>query len=84
VNEWYNNTLRSRLDDKLRGAIIIVMQRLHIHDLTGSLLQGSEDWVVLTSPTIAEVEERIQIGEDQSYGQKIETVEKTVSCPFPA
>jgi hypothetical protein len=29
VNEWYSNTLLSRLDQKREGAIIIVTQRLH-------------------------------------------------------
>jgi hypothetical protein len=29
-NEWYKNTLLSRLDDKRTGAIIIVMQRVHM------------------------------------------------------
>ena len=47
VNQWYFNTLLSRLDDKKNGAIIIVMQRLHLNDLTGVLLQGSEEWTVL-------------------------------------
>jgi hypothetical protein len=38
----YDNTLLSRLDDKRTGAIIVVMQRLHLNDLTGKLLQGSD------------------------------------------
>jgi hypothetical protein len=29
VNEWYDNTLLSRLNNKRTGCIIIVMQRLH-------------------------------------------------------
>lgn len=33
VNEWYDNTLRSRLNSQETGAIIIVMQRLHADDL---------------------------------------------------
>src|SRR5262249_2049650 len=28
--QWYENTLLSRLDDKVRGAIVVVMQRLHL------------------------------------------------------
>jgi hypothetical protein len=35
VNAWFKNTLYSRLDDKQKGAIIIVMQRLHDDDLCG-------------------------------------------------
>jgi len=29
VNDWYNNTLLSRLNDKRKGCIIILIQRLH-------------------------------------------------------
>jgi hypothetical protein len=47
VNNWYKNTLVSRLDDVQAGAIIVVMQRLHDDDLTGSLLRSSEKWVQL-------------------------------------
>jgi hypothetical protein len=39
VNSWYNNTLLSRLDNKQTGAIVIVMQRVHIDDLTASSLK---------------------------------------------
>jgi hypothetical protein len=34
-NEWFDSTLFSRLDDKERGSIILVMQRLHEDDLSG-------------------------------------------------
>ena len=44
VNNWFSNTLLSRLDDKRTGAIIVVMQRLHTDDLTGTLLRSSNDW----------------------------------------
>jgi len=29
ANEWYDHTLYSRLNDKLSGAIVLVMHRLH-------------------------------------------------------
>jgi hypothetical protein len=32
VNEWFINTLLSRLDDKRTGAIVVVMQRVHMDD----------------------------------------------------
>ena len=54
VNEWFANTLLSRLDSKLEGVIIVVMQRVHMHDLTGFLLHQSDDWEVLSLPAIAE------------------------------
>ena len=37
--QWYSNTLLSRLDDKVNGVIILVMQRLHVDDLAGYLMQ---------------------------------------------
>ena len=29
ANEWYDHTLYSRLNDKLSGAIVLIMHRLH-------------------------------------------------------
>jgi len=63
VNTWFKNTLYSRLDGKRKGAIIIVMQRLHDDDLCGFLLKGSHDWVVLNLPAIALKDEPIPIGD---------------------
>lgn len=57
VNDWYDNTLSSRLDNKKEGVIIVVMQRLHIDDLTGHLLK-QDGWVVLSLPAIAEKNEK--------------------------
>jgi predicted phage terminase large subunit-like protein len=62
VNNWYANTLVSRLDDKVAGAIVVVMQRLHVDDLTGMLLRSGEEWTVLNLPAIAEVEQKVPIG----------------------
>src|SRR5438477_3880063 len=59
-NEWYDHTLYSRLNDKRRGAIVIVMQRLHEDDLVGHVL-GQEEWDILRFPAIAEENERYQI-----------------------
>jgi predicted phage terminase large subunit-like protein len=64
VNDWFNDTLLSRLNDKRTGVIVVVTQRLHVHDLVGALLDGPEKWTVLNLPAIAEQEERIEIGEN--------------------
>jgi len=61
VLDWYSNTLLSRLNDKTRGAIVIVMQRLHEDDLVGHLLETG-NWEHLCLPAIAEVAEEIPIG----------------------
>jgi predicted phage terminase large subunit-like protein len=57
VNEWYDNTLLSRLNNKETGIIIIVMHRLHENDLIGYLLGRGEKWEVLSFPAIAERDE---------------------------
>jgi predicted phage terminase large subunit-like protein len=62
ANAWFSNTLLSRLDDKRTGAIVIVMQRVHMDDLTGFVLGQGGDWTVLTLPAIAEEDETIRIG----------------------
>jgi hypothetical protein len=54
ANEWFNNTLLSRQDDKRTAAIIVVMQRLHMDDLTGFLRSQSDEWEVLNLPAIAD------------------------------
>ena len=61
ANQWFMNTLLSRLDDKRTGAIVVVMQRVHIDDLTGFLLAQSDEWDVLSLPAIAESEEAIPL-----------------------
>ena len=65
LNQWFTNTLLSRLDNKATGVIILVMQRVHLHDLTGFLVENSNDWTVLSLPAIAESDEKIAIGNGQ-------------------
>jgi len=60
VNNWYDGTLLSRLNDKTNGCIIIIMQRLHQDDLVGHVL-GQEDWEVVSFPAIAENDEEYLI-----------------------
>lgn len=61
VNEWYDNSLLSRLNSKENGVIIIVMQRLHQDDLVGHVLDRGEQWEVLSFPAIAEVYEKYTV-----------------------
>ena len=60
VNEWYDNTLRSRLNKQEEGAIIIIMQRLHADDLVAHV-QETERWTVLSFSAIAEEDEYYKI-----------------------
>jgi predicted phage terminase large subunit-like protein len=56
-NQWHDHTLRSRLNDKQKGCIILIMQRLHEDDLVGHVL-SQEDWEVVRLPAIAEEDEK--------------------------
>ncbi|MCB2077406.1 MAG: phage terminase large subunit [Novosphingobium sp.] len=53
VQDFFGNTLLSRLNDKRTGAIIAIQQRLHEDDLAGHLLQLG-GFVHLNLPAIAE------------------------------
>jgi hypothetical protein len=70
ANEWFKNTLVSRLDDKRTGAILIVMQRVHLDDLTGFVQSLSNDWTVLSLPAIAEIDEDIPIARTEVYRRR--------------
>ena len=63
VNEWYQHTMLSRLDDPQNGTIILIMQRVHENDLTGYLLENSTDWVHIKIPQIAITDERWPVGD---------------------
>lgn len=67
--QWYRETLVTRLDDKRNDCIILVMQRLHVDDLAGQLLE-SEDWVHLNLPAIATHDEAIEIGDGITHHRK--------------
>jgi predicted phage terminase large subunit-like protein len=70
ANGWFTNTLLSRLDDKRTGAIVVVMQRVHMDDLCGFLLGQSDDWEVLSLPAIAERDEEAPVWGGRTYLRK--------------
>ena len=45
LKQWYDGTLYSRLDSKVDDVIILVMQRLHVDDLVGHVLE-QEEWCI--------------------------------------
>lgn len=58
-NEFFDQTLRTRLSDQITGAFIVVMQRLDYQDLTGHLLdKKTDEWTQLKIPMEAEEDER--------------------------
>ena len=69
TNDWYDNTLVSRLNHKLTGCIMIVMQRLHEDDLVGHVLDTERrqaidiepKWNVVRFPAIAEEDEHYEV-----------------------
>jgi predicted phage terminase large subunit-like protein len=70
LKDWYANTLLSRLDDKVEGSIIIVMQRLHPDDLVGHLLdQGG--WKHLNLPAIAEEEMIVSLSTTRRHRRRV-------------
>jgi hypothetical protein len=74
ANQWFNSTLMSRLDDKRTGAIVIVMQRLHVDDLTGFVRSLADDWTVLSLPAIATVDEEIPLSATEAHLRRISDV----------
>ncbi len=71
VNRYYRETLTPRLNSKLHGAIIIVMQRLHADDLAGFQLRENPDrWTHLKLPAINDADRLIQLGGGRTYNWK--------------
>ena len=60
VNDWFDRTLLTRLNNKQRDGILIVMQRLHAEDLAGHV-RTRDQWQALTIPAIAPADERVQL-----------------------
>lgn len=48
VVDYFNNTLKSRLNNQSKTPIILIMQRLGLEDLTGYLLENEpDDWDII-------------------------------------
>lgn len=71
VNERYNSTIRSRVNDR-ETPIIVIMQRLHEEDLSGFLLNGGsgEKWEHLCLPALNELNE--PLWEDKHSFEELE------------
>ena len=57
LNKWFDAEVIQRLNNKTKGAVIVVMQRPHHDDLCGHLLAGEQPWVHLNLPAIATADE---------------------------
>lgn len=51
--DWFDQTFSTRLNNKKRGAIVVVMQRLHVDDLSTHLLKKG-GWEHLCLPAVFE------------------------------
>lgn len=69
VLDWYSAALSSRLNNKVAGSIVLVMQRVHEDDLAGHLLRAG-GWDHLNLPAIAEIDEQIPIGRGQVHQRR--------------
>ncbi len=81
VIDWYTGTLATRLNDKKKGVIIVVMQRLHEEDLAGYVLERG-GWKHLNLPAIAEEDERIEVGSQIFHVRKKGDVLQPVREPM--
>lgn len=70
VNKWFNAEVIQRLNDKKKGAVIVVMQRLHYDDLCGHLLAGEQPWVHLNMPAIAIKDEEWTLSRGEIFTRK--------------
>jgi len=59
--KWFDNTFSTRLDDKERDVIIVIMQRLHQRDLSGYLLKNG-GWTHLCLPALFSKRQTFTIG----------------------
>lgn len=84
ANHWFDNTLYTRLNDKRTGAIVIIMQRLHLNDLVGHVME-KEQWEVVNLPAIAQCAESwdydtawLQLNRVRQLGEHLHPERETV------
>lgn len=70
INQWYDDNIYQRINHKNTGVVIVVMQRLHEHDLTGHLLEKPEPWTWMKLPAIAEHDEDYVLPEGGVHHRK--------------
>ena len=67
VIEWYRSTLVTRPDDKQAARVMVVMQRIHVDDLVGYLLENEAGFEVLSLPAIAQSTTTYDLGGDRTH-----------------
>ena len=66
VNDWFRSTVLTRLDNPTTGTIVIVMQRLHVENLSGVVL-GQGGWDHLSLPAIAPEDRVVNLGAGRTF-----------------
>jgi len=67
--EWFRNTALSRLDDRAKSLVCLAMQRLHVDDPSGILIE--QGWPSLVLPAIAVEAAYYATGEDEVYHRPV-------------
>jgi predicted phage terminase large subunit-like protein len=67
VIEWYRSTLVTRPDDKQAARIMVVMQRIHVDDLVGYLLDNEAGFEVLSLPSVAQSTATYDLGGGRTH-----------------
>jgi hypothetical protein len=67
--DWFHGTARSRLDNPPTSLVCIAMQRLHVDDLAGILIE--QGWPKLALPAIVTEAGDYAIGPDEVYHRQV-------------
>lgn len=81
VNERFNNTIKSRVNDR-KTPIIVIMQRLHEEDMSGFLLDGGsgEEWTHLCLPALDK--DNNPLWEDKHTYEELMSIKKGSNYTF--
>jgi predicted phage terminase large subunit-like protein len=72
VIEWYRSTLVTRPDDKQLARTVVVMQRVHVDDLVGYLLEQDAGFETLNLPAIAQSTATYDLGGGRTHTREME------------
>ena len=61
ANQWWDETISSRVNDPERSVFVVIMQRLHQKDTTGHILEKESNITHLMLPMEFEPERRYDL-----------------------
>jgi predicted phage terminase large subunit-like protein len=67
VIDWFGSTLSTRPDDKQAARILVVMQRIHVEDLVGHLIDNKLGYEVLSLPAVAQSTSSFDLGGGRTH-----------------